>query len=251
MRVTICAVGRLRAGPEHELISDYLQRFDRTGRALGLGPAKIIEVEDKKGGGMAAEAELLARAIPQGALTVTLDERGRLSSSPEFAADLAGWRDAGRQDLAIVIGGADGLAPALRDRAAALATPDVVSAYQHDGAVVLRGVLHTAEVQRLARGIDANLATPGPRAIVASRTDDPGFFIEDFCNWQHNADYRATAFDTPLPDVAARLMHSRQVRLYQAGRHPRAHALAPGPALLQHRRLPERELLDPGGPGAA
>lgn len=117
MRVTICAVGRLRAGPEHELISDYLQRFDRTGRALGLGPAKIIEVEDKKGGGMAAEAELLARAIPQGALTLTLDERGRLSSSPEFAADLAGWRDGGRQDLAIVIGGADGLAPALRDRA--------------------------------------------------------------------------------------------------------------------------------------
>lgn len=117
MRVSICAVGRLRAGPEHELISDYLQRFDRTGRALGLGPAKIIEVEDKKGGGMAAEAELLARAIPSGALIVALDERGRVQSSPEFATDLAGWRDAGRQDLAFVIGGADGIFPGLRDRA--------------------------------------------------------------------------------------------------------------------------------------
>ncbi len=117
MRVAICAVGRLRAGPEHELISDYLQRFDRTGRALGLGPARLIEVEDKKNLGMAAEAELLARAIPAGALVVALDERGRLQSSPEFAGDLAGWRDAGRQDLAFVIGGADGIAPALRDRA--------------------------------------------------------------------------------------------------------------------------------------
>lgn len=117
MRVSICAVGRLRAGPEHELISDYLQRFDRTGRALSLGPAKIIEVEDRKGGGMAAEAELLARAIPSGALIVALDERGRVQSSPEFAADLAGWRDAGRQDLAFVIGGADGIFPGLRDRA--------------------------------------------------------------------------------------------------------------------------------------
>ncbi len=117
MRVTICAVGRLRAGPEHELISDYLQRFDRSGRALGLGPAKVVEVEDRKGGGMAAEGDLLARAVPAGALVVTLDERGRVQSSPEFAADLAGWRDGGRQDLAFLIGGADGLAPALRDRA--------------------------------------------------------------------------------------------------------------------------------------
>lgn len=117
MRVSICAVGRLRAGPEHELIADYLHRFDRSGRALGLGPAKVLEVEDKKGGGTAAEAELLARAIPAGALVVALDERGQLQSSPEFAGDLAGWRDKGRQDLAFLIGGADGLAPALRDRA--------------------------------------------------------------------------------------------------------------------------------------
>lgn len=117
MRVTICAVGRLRAGPEHELVSDYLQRFDRTGRALGLGPARVIEVEDKKNLGMSAEADLLARALPAGAFLVALDERGRLQSSPEFAADLAGWRDKGRQDLAFIIGGADGIAPALRDRA--------------------------------------------------------------------------------------------------------------------------------------
>lgn len=120
MKVSIVAVGRLRAGPEHELISDYLHRFDRTGRALGLGPAKLIEVEDKKNLGMAAEAELLARAIPSGALVVALDERGQLQTSPEFAAALAGWRDGGRQEVAFVIGGADGILPALRDRADAL-----------------------------------------------------------------------------------------------------------------------------------
>ena len=117
MRVSICAVGRLRAGPEQALITDYLQRFDRSGRALSLGPARVIEVEDKKGGGMAAEAELLSRVLPAGALVVALDERGRVCSSPEFAEDLGVWRDKGRQDLAFVIGGADGLAPALRDRA--------------------------------------------------------------------------------------------------------------------------------------
>lgn len=117
MRVSICAVGRLRAGPEQELITDYLHRFDRSGRALGLGPARVLEVEAKKSGGRTAEAELLTRAIPPGALVVAMDERGRGLSSPEFAAELGGWRDLGRQDLAILIGGADGLDPALRGRA--------------------------------------------------------------------------------------------------------------------------------------
>ncbi|MBR9650016.1 23S rRNA (pseudouridine(1915)-N(3))-methyltransferase RlmH [Thalassovita aquimarina] len=117
MRVHICAVGRLRAGPERALIDDYLTRFDRTGRGLGLGPLTIHEVEDKKGGGMAAEAALLERAIPKGAVICTMDERGKLMSSPDFANKLANWRDAGRGDLAFVIGGADGIDPALRAKA--------------------------------------------------------------------------------------------------------------------------------------
>jgi 23S rRNA (pseudouridine1915-N3)-methyltransferase len=117
MKVTILAVGRLRTGPEHDLLTDYLTRFDRTGRALGLGPVRVTEVEDKKNLGMEAEADLLARALPDGALLVTLDERGQTLSSPEFAAELARWRDAGRQEAAFVIGGADGIAARLRDRA--------------------------------------------------------------------------------------------------------------------------------------
>ncbi len=117
MRLHLCAVGRLRAGPERDLVDDYLQRLDRTGRPLGLGPTSEHEVEDKKGGGMAAEATLLARTIPEAAALCVLDERGKVLSSPEFAQALAGWRDAGRQDAAFVIGGADGVDPGLRDRA--------------------------------------------------------------------------------------------------------------------------------------
>lgn len=117
MRLHLCAVGRLRAGPERDLVDDYLARADRTGRPLGLGPASEHEVEDRRGGGMAAEAVLLSRAIPEGAALCVLDERGKPMSSPEFAAALAGWRDQGRQDAAFVIGGADGVDPALRGRA--------------------------------------------------------------------------------------------------------------------------------------
>lgn len=117
MRVRICAVGRMRSGPERLLTDDYLDRFGKTGRSLGLGPANLHEVEDRKGGGMEAEGELLARAIPPGALLCVLDERGAVISSPEFAAQLAAWRDGGQQDLAFVIGGADGIAPELRAQA--------------------------------------------------------------------------------------------------------------------------------------
>ncbi|MEL7211423.1 MAG: 23S rRNA (pseudouridine(1915)-N(3))-methyltransferase RlmH [Pseudomonadota bacterium] len=117
MRLHICAVGRLRAGPEAALIDDYLTRFDRTGRALGLGPTQVIEVEDKKGGGMAAEAVLLRKALPKGAKLAVMDERGKVMTSPAFANQLGNWRDTGTSDLAIVIGGADGIDPNLRQEA--------------------------------------------------------------------------------------------------------------------------------------
>ncbi len=117
MRLHLCAVGRMRAGPERALVDDYLQRCDRSGRPLGIGPVTEHEVEDKRGGGMAAEGDLLARAVPQGATLAVLDERGKMLSSPEFATQLAAWRDGGRQDVAFVIGGADGIDPALRARA--------------------------------------------------------------------------------------------------------------------------------------
>ena len=118
MRLHIFAVGRMRAiDVERTLFDDYVTRFNRTGRPLGIGPLTEHEVEDRKGGGMTAEADLLGRAIPVGAFLIALDERGSVMSSPEFASLIAKRRDEGRQDLAFVIGGADGIAPAFRMRA--------------------------------------------------------------------------------------------------------------------------------------
>ena len=76
-----------------------------------------LVAEVKKGGGMKAEADLLQRALPKGAVIVTMDERGKIVSSPEFSNKLAEWRDAGRSDVAFVIGGADGIDPSLRAQA--------------------------------------------------------------------------------------------------------------------------------------
>jgi 23S rRNA (pseudouridine1915-N3)-methyltransferase len=117
MRLTICAVGRMRAGPGRVLLDDYLDRAAKSGRGLGLGPFDMAEIDDRKGGGPAAEAALLDRAAPDGARRIALDERGRLMTSPDFADRLAQWRDEGARDVALFIGGADGLDPALRDAA--------------------------------------------------------------------------------------------------------------------------------------
>ena len=102
----------------------------------------------------------------------------------------------------------------LAHRAAAAAGAADIAAFQRDGAVCLRQLLSPAELATLTRGIDANLAAPSPRALVASRPDDPGRFVEDFCNWQHNPDYAALIFDSPLAEAAQRLMRSRSLRLY-------------------------------------
>ena len=57
LRVRIAAVGRLAVRtPEAALIGNYLGRFAQAGRPMGLGPAEVVEVEDRKGGGKAAEA---------------------------------------------------------------------------------------------------------------------------------------------------------------------------------------------------
>ena len=116
--MTIAAVGRLRSGPEAALVGDYLARFDRTGRPIGLGPARVVEVEDRRGGGPAAEAALLEAALPTGAFLIALDERGDQLDLPGLAALLRREADSGQRDLAFAIGGADGIAPALRLRAA-------------------------------------------------------------------------------------------------------------------------------------
>ena len=116
MQLRIAAVGRLRAGPEADLVEDYLARIGKIGRAVGMGPASIQEVEAKKGG-KDAEGELLEKAVGAVRPLVVLDERGRLLSSPDFAGKLGQWRDQGNAQVALVIGGADGVAPELRDKA--------------------------------------------------------------------------------------------------------------------------------------
>jgi ectoine hydroxylase-related dioxygenase (phytanoyl-CoA dioxygenase family) len=89
-----------------------------------------------------------------------------------------------------------------------------VAAFRRDGAVVVRGLFAPEEVATVERGIERNLAEPGPMFKVASRDDDPGSFVEDFCSWQRIEEFRDIAFDSRAADVAGALMGSDVVRLF-------------------------------------
>jgi ectoine hydroxylase-related dioxygenase (phytanoyl-CoA dioxygenase family) len=91
---------------------------------------------------------------------------------------------------------------------------DAVERYQRDGAICIRRLFTSREIKTLREGIDANLANLSPRAKLASGDDDPGRFVEDFCNWRENDCYRRFIFDSALAETAGRLMRSSTARLY-------------------------------------
>lgn len=100
------------------------------------------------------------------------------------------------------------------ERARSLVGQAEIDAYHRDGVVCLKGILTPEEVELGRAGIDANMAAPSERANVASRPDDPGYFIEDFCNWQTNQQYHDLIFNSAAAAAAGMLMGSDKVRLY-------------------------------------
>lgn len=121
MRIVVAAVGRLKKGPETELSERYAKRAAQTGRSLGLRGIDIIEIRESRaddaGKRMIEESIALANIIPQRAAVVLLDAKGENLDSASLAARLAKWRADDRPAAVFMIGGADGLAPSLRDKA--------------------------------------------------------------------------------------------------------------------------------------
>ena len=121
MRIVIAAVGRLKQGPERELAERYRKRAADAGRGVGLTAFDVIEIRESRadnvGRRMLEESIAIANLIPERAVTVLLDERGESVSSASFAGHLQGWRSQDRPAAVFIIGGADGLAPSLRERA--------------------------------------------------------------------------------------------------------------------------------------
>ncbi|MDQ2634289.1 MAG: 23S rRNA (pseudouridine(1915)-N(3))-methyltransferase RlmH [Pseudomonadota bacterium] len=125
MKISVFAVGRMKAGPEKELADRYFERFSKSGPAIGLEFSGLSEIPESRGLGAAErkreEADRLKQHMVAGqapnAALILLDERGASVSSEDFAGRLAVLRDGGRRSTVIAIGGPDGHDPSLRDAA--------------------------------------------------------------------------------------------------------------------------------------
>ena len=121
MRVLLIAVGRLKAGAERELVARYMDRAIASARGVGLAGIDLRELEESRArrpdDRKAEEARAILAALPADARLVLLDGCGKSLTSAAFAADIGRARDSGVPLLALVIGGPDGLDPALNRRA--------------------------------------------------------------------------------------------------------------------------------------
>ena len=121
MRLVIAAIGRLKSGAEHELVERYRKRAEQVGRRIGLREIEVVDIRESRAPDIAKrmleESIALANLIPERAVVVILDQRGENLDSASLAQRIARWRDDGRPAIVFIIGGDDGLAASLRDKA--------------------------------------------------------------------------------------------------------------------------------------
>lgn len=124
MKLTVAAVGKLKAGPERDLYDRYAGRIGPVGKQAGLGPLTTQEIpESRKKSASERQAEESAQVLERiggGCMILALDERGKGMTSEAFANMLADYRDSGAAQVAFVIGGADGHGEEMRSQAARL-----------------------------------------------------------------------------------------------------------------------------------
>ena len=112
MKLILLCAGTLKAGPEKDLLDQYRARLS--------WPFEVWEVVCRKTGTANQvklwEGELLLQAVDSGSVVVGLDERGASLTSLEFSRMLERYRQEGAKSVTFLIGGADGLSDAVRNR---------------------------------------------------------------------------------------------------------------------------------------
>jgi len=113
MRLLVVAVGQRQPAWAETAWDDFAKRFPPELR-LEL---KALKAEPRAGKSpqqcMAAEAARFEAAIPKGVRRVLLDERGTRLTTQQLSDRLRFWLGDGR-DVALLVGGPDGIAPELK-----------------------------------------------------------------------------------------------------------------------------------------
>lgn len=94
-----------------------------------------------------------------------------------------------------------------------LVTQEQIDTYQRDGVVLIKG-LWADHVETLRKGIERNMAEPGPYAAENLKEGEAGRFFDDYCNWQRIPEFRKVIDSSPVAEVAADLMRSDRVQVF-------------------------------------
>jgi 23S rRNA (pseudouridine1915-N3)-methyltransferase len=113
VKLLLVAVGQRQPAWADAAYEDFAKRFPPEMRLL----LKAVKAEPRAGKSaeqlMAAEAARIEAALPKGVRRVVLDEHGTRVTTQALAARTQGWLQDGR-DVALLIGGPDGLSPELK-----------------------------------------------------------------------------------------------------------------------------------------
>ncbi len=168
MKLAVIAVGRLKDGPERELVERYGERAKAVGRSLGFSPPKLVEVPESRARREAdrrAEEGTAILAKTASAVLVAFDERGKALTSEAFAQLIGGWRDESRAAVNFVIGGPDGLDERVR------AAADLVVSF---GALTLpHQLVRVLVIEQLYRALTILAGHPYHRAGSSGPDDAP------------------------------------------------------------------------------
>jgi 23S rRNA (pseudouridine1915-N3)-methyltransferase len=121
MQLILATIGRVKKGPEQELVARYGDRLTKSGKAIGISQFKTIEIVESRASSAAArkldEAQSLLSRLPDGCTKFVFDERGISPNSRQFAKFVSQQLDGGAQSMALIIGGPDGLDSSLTEEA--------------------------------------------------------------------------------------------------------------------------------------
>ena len=123
MNIRLFVIGRMKSGPERELVTRYIERFDKSAPAIGLGFGGLSEKPESRSSDAPTrkreEASLLISHLDAqpSTLLVLLDETGKSLMSETLAETIAKKRDGGSKHMVFAIGGADGHDESLKSRA--------------------------------------------------------------------------------------------------------------------------------------
>ena len=90
-------------------------------------------------------------------------------------------------------------------------TAEEIQSFQHDGAVVLRGVF-ADWVEVMAAGVERNMANPGPYG--SENAVEEGRFFDDYCNWQRIPEFEQVIRASPAAEIAAKSMGSKTAQIF-------------------------------------